>query len=544
MTSVEETLAEVERRRCATQRLNLYRRDFEEFARDNLRVIPKDTTLGILPFVLNPAQRMVHDALEKQRRETGMVRAIILKARRQGMSTYVAARYYHAASMNKYKAVAIVAHIQKTVGSLYRIVKRFHENNPLAPRIGTSNVRELVFDKLDSRYSVFSAETGEGGRGEDCTHLHFSEFAYYKDPNSQLSGIGEAIPDTPGTEIIIESTAKEATGVFYDMCMDALHGRGKYILIFVPYNVSPEYAMKPPAEFEVETEPLVDGFPSELELMEQFGLNVEQIAWRRWKMGGPKGLRRFTIEYPLSIDQAFQAYTEDSLIKPADVMRARKAKRTPAGPLIFGVDPASMGGDRFAVAARRGSVIEWVKHRTKISAVEGAAWVKSLIDDHKPDRVFVDAGGVGDGVCSILYETGPEYRRVTRAVNFGSNSQHYNARPEAPGPVNRRAEMWGRLEEWLTDEAGAQLPDDDSLLSDMCAPIVKHRPNGNWLLESKKNMKERSTDLGDACALTFADLTFLKSFRAAEDAKTPTVETIDTREKSNELPEGCSWMAG
>ena len=117
----------------------------------------RDKEQKLVPFQLNPPQQIIHEALEKQRRETGKVRAIVLKSRRVGCSTYVAARYYRYATLAEGQSVAIVAHIQKTTGTLYRIVKRAHEHNPLAPNVGASNIREMVFDKLDSRYSVFSA---------------------------------------------------------------------------------------------------------------------------------------------------------------------------------------------------------------------------------------------------------------------------------------------------------------------------------------------------------------------------------------------------
>ena len=76
------------------------------------------------------------------------------------------------------------------------------------------------------------------------------------------------------------------------------------------------------------------------------------------------------------------------------------------------------------------------------------------------------------------------------------------------GPENRRAEMWGRLKEWVEDTEGcASIPNIDDLASDFVAVKQIHRTNGDWLLQSKADMKKegkRSTDLGDAAALTFA----------------------------------------
>jgi hypothetical protein len=46
----------------------------------------------------------------------------------------------------------------------------------------------------------------------------------------------------------------------------------------------------------------------------------------------------------------------------------------------------------------------------------------------------------------------------------------------------------------------------------MSGPKIKYRANNDWLLESKTDMKARglrSSDLSDACALTFALPNFL-----------------------------------
>jgi hypothetical protein len=58
-----------------------------------LRIRPKVGSLA--PFVLNPAQRELHRLIEEQKAKTGRVRAVVLKARQLGVSTYVAARFYH-----------------------------------------------------------------------------------------------------------------------------------------------------------------------------------------------------------------------------------------------------------------------------------------------------------------------------------------------------------------------------------------------------------------------------------------------------------------
>ena len=56
--------------------------DFKEYSHKFLKV--KNKAGEIVPFRLNAAQEYIHTQLEKQKKETGMVRAEILKGRQQG----------------------------------------------------------------------------------------------------------------------------------------------------------------------------------------------------------------------------------------------------------------------------------------------------------------------------------------------------------------------------------------------------------------------------------------------------------------------------
>jgi len=58
------------------------RDDYEKYARNCLKIRTKDGRID--PFMLNKAQLHIHKIVEKQKRETGKVRAIILKGRQQG----------------------------------------------------------------------------------------------------------------------------------------------------------------------------------------------------------------------------------------------------------------------------------------------------------------------------------------------------------------------------------------------------------------------------------------------------------------------------
>src|SRR5579872_6655849 len=61
-------------------------------------------------FELNRAQKYIHDRLEAQLEATGKIRALILKGRQQGVSTYVQARYFHKIITRRGKKAFILTH--------------------------------------------------------------------------------------------------------------------------------------------------------------------------------------------------------------------------------------------------------------------------------------------------------------------------------------------------------------------------------------------------------------------------------------------------
>ena len=65
--------------------------DFRFYARNCLRIRTKNE--GLKSLILNDAQEYIHNRLEQQIKDTGKVRAILLKGRQQGASTYVEGRF-------------------------------------------------------------------------------------------------------------------------------------------------------------------------------------------------------------------------------------------------------------------------------------------------------------------------------------------------------------------------------------------------------------------------------------------------------------------
>jgi hypothetical protein len=91
-------------------------------------LIIHDKSGAAMPLTLNRAQRYIHDRLEAQREATGKVRALILKGRQQGCSTYVQARYFHKIVTRRGKKAFILTHLSDATRAIFEMTKRYSEN--------------------------------------------------------------------------------------------------------------------------------------------------------------------------------------------------------------------------------------------------------------------------------------------------------------------------------------------------------------------------------------------------------------------------------
>lgn len=494
----------------ALERVARLRGDFTQFAPECLKIKTKAGTTR--PLILNKAQQYIHDKLEEQKARTGKVRAMILKGRQQGASTYISGRFYHRVSLFTGVGVYILTHEMGATENLFAMAQRYHDNNPLKPTVGKSNAKELSFPRLDGGYQVGTAGVKAGGRSRTIQLFHGSEVAFWPNDTEQFSGVVEGVPDEPGTEIILESTANGVTGEFYERWQKAEAGIGDYIAIFVPWFWDPGYRRKPEADFQLMSEKQhEDETMTEVEYADLHGLDDWQMAWRRNKIHAI-GHIKFMQEYPGTADEAFQTTGHDSFIKPIDVLRARKNNLEGVGPLVLGIDPSRYGKDRFSIAWRRGRKVSKVERRDKVETTEAAFWIKGIIDRDKPAKAFIDAGGGGAQIYDIVISFGPEYAEVMELINFqGEPEEPYEILEDGsqrPGPKNRRSEMWKRSNDWLKQPGGADIPDEGTIQSDACAPGYRYDIRSQHLvLESKEQMrarKVRSPDDWDAIALTFA----------------------------------------
>jgi len=168
-------------------------------------------------------------------------------------------------------------------------------------------------------------------------------------------------------------------------------------------------------------------------------------------------------------------------------------------PWILGVDVARFGDDASVIYMRKGRdgrSEKYIKYR-ELDSIQLSGRVAECIKKYKPAKVFVDGtGGYGSGVVDQLNAMG--YSDTIVDVQFGSKAIEHEVY------FNKRAEMYGKMKEWL--DYGT-IPNEQELIDDLTGVEYGFARENKIQLEKKEDMKKRglaSPDIADALALTFA----------------------------------------
>lgn len=482
----------------------LFAANLPRYAEECLKIHDKQGNLR--PLIFNKIQRFVHEKLEEQKARIGKVRAIVLKGRKGGVSTYVAARYFQRTNFRAGTKAYIMSHEDESTKYLAGMADTMHKNLPdeIKPKVTKRADTVLEFGRMDSGYSTGTAKSEGTGRGRDIHCMHCSEVAFWPQSrdHSHAAGAMQAVPNLPGTEIILESTANGMDGMFYQRWKDAESGQDpEYIAIFVPWFWDDDLRSKAPNDFLAE--------PDEVALQQVYGLSDDQLYWRRAKIKELGSVELFKQEYPSNAEEAFQASGQDVLIRSELVAKARKTEidaypEETIVPIILGCDIALGGKDRTKIIDRQGrragQKFNITMHTQ--SSTEIANRIAGCLDDGAT-HAYIDVGaaGGGPGVVDILKQLG--YGKRVTGVNFGAPAND----PETS--FNKRAEVWRRMAHWLEDPAGVMIPDSDVLHRHLCASPYVRDAAQRIKLAPKDVIKTKfgfSPDEGDALALTFTDL--------------------------------------
>lgn len=215
-------------------------------------------------------------------------------------------------------------------------------------------------------------------------------------------------------------------------------------------------------------------------------------------------------EYQTQADMQFISWDDVKLAQERQFRRGAK-------PILFGIDVARFGDDRSVLAIREGDVLVDLMKWERLDTQQLSGYISELASSRKPQAIFVDGVGVGGGVVDRLRVLGLNIIEVNAGAKAGQDNRYFN----------KRAEMWGRMREWLQSR-GVLAQSDIELAAELTGPQYKFDPSNRIMLEKKDEMKKRglrSPDLADALALTFAQpvaaahlhVDFMPSYAVADD---------------------------
>ncbi len=461
-------------------------------------LIIHDKSGAQLNFEFNRAQKYIHERLEAQIQATGKIRALILKGRQQGVSTYVQARYFHKIVTKRGKKAFILTHLSDATRAIFEMTKRYSENldKSLFAQPDKKNDNTLMYDKFGSGYRVGTAGSAEIGRSMTNQYLHLSEYAFYKDAARISMGLMQTVAEMNDTEVIKESTANGIDNDFYHDWQEAKNGKSRYQAIFVPWYWQDEYCID--NELFVPRDEEVDW----LEKFGSNGLKPGHLNWRRIKLEDFKGdyeqkCRKFRQEYPFTDDEAFLSSITDTFIQVEYVQKARTNNVDSKSSLVIGLDVSRMGDDRTAIIRRRGRRAYNLETHYNIDTMALVGIMRRIIDKEQPSRVCIDSIGIGAGVVDRLHELGYHIVEGVNVARRASEPDKYK---------NLRAELWDMMRDWFIQDMPVEIPDSDELQTDLTGLGYKYDSSNRLQIESKYDAKKRgllSPDTSDALMLTF-----------------------------------------
>lgn len=284
--------------------------------------------------------------------------------------------------------------------------------------------------------------------------------------------------------VVVDEVAQIKPEVWDEVIMPALADRkGWALFIGTPKGIN----LFSKLYFEAKTDPLWHA--GLYTVYDTDALDPDEVELHRRKMSDEAFRREYLCD--------FSAAGEDQLIGLGEAREAagRHLRRDQYdyAPRVLGIDPARFGDDRSVIFPRQGLYAMPPLVYRGIDNMQLADRIAAKIEEWRPDAVFIDAGN-GAGVVDRL-----------RQLHFDVAEVHFGGVPNHPRYLNKRAEMWFDMRDWL--QAGGAIPNDSDLLQDLCAPTFKFTASDKVQLESKDDIKARikaSPDLGDALALTFA----------------------------------------
>lgn len=253
----------------------------------------------LVPFRLNRMQQEIFTNRTKN--------DIVLKFRQGGTTTYmIIVELWLPAILEAGTSSLLISQTKGYGAAHFHILRRadrhFLEKDPFDPSKNLisqsfhehllhkqfSNRHEIIYDMLDSRVLVDTAENTEVGQGlPGITNLGATEVARWPHiPAETMANVSESV--APEGRKFWESTANGMAGLFFEECQKAKRGESVFKFHFYEWPYAEEYKETDKAERLRITQiwkkrATEQDLEEERIVRERFFLDLEQVAWRRGK---------------------------------------------------------------------------------------------------------------------------------------------------------------------------------------------------------------------------------------------------------------------
>ena len=282
---------------------------FRAWARENL-ILKHRKTLRYEPFVTNHVQDRLEEIVDRQLEERGYVRVIILKARQEGVSSWVQGYGFRKTLEMEGVEGQAWAQNDEAADAIFRRTKTFRERCEHKRDVVRNNKKEIQYaEPHNSALRVMVAGDEGKGRGDTIQFLHLTELAHWKEhcQASVLAGLLNAVHEVPGTFVFVESTANGVGDEFHRMWEDAVHGRSDYEPVFFSWGDDPGYRIEGVSPDGPEFKGAPASWRKDEARLRGLGYDDEQLAFRLRRIatkcqGSPE---IFSQEMPATPEEAF-----------------------------------------------------------------------------------------------------------------------------------------------------------------------------------------------------------------------------------------------
>lgn len=253
---------------------------------------------GVIRLVPNKPQIRLLKAMADDWNNDRPLRFIILKARQMGFSTIIEAFLFVLTMFQSHHKAAIVADCSENASSLFEMSQQYYDlfEPGILPTLKKKNKQVIQTEKTNSSMRILCASDNTG-RSKSLQYLHLSEFAFWDKAELTLTSLLRTVSATnKKSAIFIESTANGMNS-FKNRWDKAVAGDSPYTPIFFPWFEMDEYRL--PYDGHTLT-------PEELALKEKYGLDNDQLQWRKYQIEDMDGdINAFHQEYPSCPEEAF-----------------------------------------------------------------------------------------------------------------------------------------------------------------------------------------------------------------------------------------------